>query len=64
MSNMLRAEMVKVDSIQEQMSKVSIKRVTLKNSKKEILEMKNVAEMKNSFNSLFIDLTWLGKSQI
>lgn len=57
MSNMLRAEMVKVDSIQEQMSKVSIKRVTLKNSKKEILEMKNVAEMKNSFNSLFIDLT-------
>jgi len=57
MNNMLRAEMVKVDSIQEQMSKVSIKRVTLKNSKKEILEMKNVAEMKNSFNSLFIDLT-------
>lgn len=54
---MLRAEMFKVDSIQEQMSKVSIKRVTLKNSKKEILEMKNVAEMKNSFNSLFIDLT-------
>ena len=57
MNNMLRAEMVKVDSIQEQMSTVSIKRVTLKNSKKEILEMKNVAEMKNSFNSLFIDLT-------
>ena len=58
MTNMLRAKMVKVDSIQEQMSNVSRKRVTLKKSKKEILEMKNVvAEMKNSFNSLFIDST-------
>ena len=58
MTNMLRAKMVKVDSIQEQMSNVSRKSVTLKKSKKEILEMKNVvAEMKNSFNSLFIDST-------
>ena len=58
MTNMLRAKMVKVDSIQEQMSNVSRKRVTLKKSKKEILGMKNVvAEMKNSFNSLFIDST-------
>lgn len=58
MTNMLRAEIVKVDSIQEQMSNVSRKRVTLKKCKKEILEMKNVvAEMKNSFSSLFIDST-------
>ena len=66
MINMLKAVMVKRDSIQEQMSNVS-KEGNPKKSKREMLEIKNaITQMKNPFNGLVsrFDMTEEGTSDL
>lgn len=64
MINVLRALMVKVDSMQKQMGNISRGRETVRKSRKEMLKLKStVTEIKNDLMASSVDFTVEDKNQ-